>query len=159
MANLNLGDIGKHPKVTGKYETNGLLPFHKLSQWLTYSLIEPLEKVGIKVVDLNQLTALPEYRNGGLLLDIGVIGFKNIKESKIYHDVQSELVVEWRALTISIIDILCENIQKKLNKSPQQLPLCKILQGGTWNAGRKIALQKRKNSSPPILLNIEGSIF
>ena len=36
--------------------TNGLLPFHKLSQWLSYSLIEPLQKAGIKIVDIDGLT-------------------------------------------------------------------------------------------------------
>ena len=43
------------------------MPFHKLSQWLAYSLIEPLEEAGIAVTGLDELTALAEYRNGGLL--------------------------------------------------------------------------------------------
>jgi len=49
------------------------VPFHKLSQWLAYSLIEPLEAAGIAVDGLGDLTALAEYRNGGLLVDLGVI--------------------------------------------------------------------------------------
>ena len=53
--------------------TAGLVPFHKLSQWLAYSLIEPLEDAGIEVTDLDRLTALAEYRNGGLLIDLGVL--------------------------------------------------------------------------------------
>jgi GTP cyclohydrolase II len=50
---------------------NGLVPFHKLTQWLAYSLLEPLEEAGLEVTGLDQLTGLPEYRNGGLLLDTG----------------------------------------------------------------------------------------
>jgi hypothetical protein len=45
------------------------MPFHKLSQWLTYSLLEPFEWAGVPVHGLDALTGLPEYRNGGLLLD------------------------------------------------------------------------------------------
>jgi hypothetical protein len=52
---------------------DGLLPFHKLTQWLTYSLLEPLEAAGLSITGLDELTGLPEYRNGGLLLDFGLI--------------------------------------------------------------------------------------
>jgi hypothetical protein len=47
----------------------GMVPFHKLTQWLTYSLLEPLEDAGLTVTGLDALTGLPEYRNGGLLYD------------------------------------------------------------------------------------------
>ena len=73
LAGVNLGDVGRHPAAGGDDLTAGLVPFHKLSQWLAYSLIEPLEDAGIKVVELDQLTALAEYRNGGLLIDLGVL--------------------------------------------------------------------------------------
>ena len=63
-----LGDCWHHPALG-----DGLLPFHKLTQWLTYSLLEPLEAAGLLVRGLERLTGLPEYRNGGLLLDCGVI--------------------------------------------------------------------------------------
>src|SRR5215469_16501580 len=69
VAGVTLGDCGRHPAVPG----DGLVPFHKLCQWLTYSLIEPLEAGGLRVVELDGLTGLAEYRNGGLFLDCGVI--------------------------------------------------------------------------------------
>ena len=47
-----------------------LVPFHKLSQWLSYSLIESLERSGLKVLHIDQLTGLAEYRNGGLFVDL-----------------------------------------------------------------------------------------
>ena len=53
--------------------TDGLVPLHKLSQWLTYSLVEPLEAAGIQITDLDALTAVAEYRNGGLLIDLEVL--------------------------------------------------------------------------------------
>ena len=49
------------------------VPFHKLAQWLTYSLLDPLESFGIKFMDKWLLTGLAEYRNGGLLIDAGVL--------------------------------------------------------------------------------------
>ena len=57
------------------------MPFHKLSQWLAYSLIEPLQWAGFAVDDIDGLTGLPEYRNGGLFLDIGVLRLKNPAEA------------------------------------------------------------------------------
>ena len=53
------------------------MPFHKLSQWLTYSLLEPFEWAGVTVTGLDALTGLPEYRNGGLLLDTGVLRLRD----------------------------------------------------------------------------------
>ena len=49
------------------------MPFHKLSQWLVYSLIEPLAAAGFNVTAIDGLTGLAEYRNGGLFIDSGVI--------------------------------------------------------------------------------------
>ena len=68
-----LGDVGYHPLACSAEEFPGLVPFHKLSQWLTYSLIEPLVRGGIEVCELNGLTGLAEYRNGGLFVDLSLI--------------------------------------------------------------------------------------
>jgi hypothetical protein len=73
LGGVNLGDVWRHPAARAEDMTDGLVPFHKLSQWLTYSLIEPLEAAGIAITDLDGLTGLPEYRNGGLLVDLGVL--------------------------------------------------------------------------------------
>ena len=81
----NLGDVWHHPKVAGPGETNGFVPFHKLSQWLTYSLLEPLEEYGVRVVGLDQLTGLAEYRNGGLFLDGGVLSLKDPSAASREH--------------------------------------------------------------------------
>jgi hypothetical protein len=70
---VSVGDAGQHPAIRTGDATDGIVPFHKLSQWLTYSLIEPLATAGLNVIELDGLTALPEYRNGGLLIDFGVI--------------------------------------------------------------------------------------
>jgi len=73
------GDIWAHSKlkISGKPGSD-LVPFHKLTQWLTYSIIDTVDRyLGLKVTGVNALTALAEYRNGGLLLDTGAIVLKN----------------------------------------------------------------------------------
>ena len=82
------------------------MPFHKLSQWLTYSLLEPFEWAGVPVTGLDALTGLPEYRNGGLLLDTGVLRLRDPDWAARTWSVGDELVVEWRALTVALLDEL-----------------------------------------------------
>ena len=48
----NLGDVWPHPMLHGEGPAAGLVPFHKLSQWLCYSLVEALEQSSITVTGL-----------------------------------------------------------------------------------------------------------
>ena len=77
LGGIALGDCWKHPLLTTADATSGLVPLHKLSQWLAYSLIEPLQNAGIEVTDIDGLTGLAEYRNGGLFVDTGVLTFRD----------------------------------------------------------------------------------
>ena len=135
------------------------MPFHKLSQWLAYSLIEPLQWSGIEVVEIDGLTGLPEYRNGGLLLDLDVITLRNPAEAEEAHEPGSRLVVEWRALTVALLDLVADRIRAKLGETPVSLPLAKILEGGTWSAGRRIAAEKRPGGGPPLTIVSDGTVF
>jgi hypothetical protein len=155
----NLGDVGRHPAARTDDATSGLVPFHKLSQWLAYSLIEPLEDAGIEVFDLDTLTALAEYRNGGLLIDAGVLVPKHAAVLDEAHRADSEIVVEWRALTVALIDRLAELVRRELRLTPAQLPLGKVLQGGTWSAGRYLAGQLRADGGPPLRVISDGTVF
>jgi hypothetical protein len=159
LQGVNLGDVGRHPAAATDDLTSELVPFHKLSQWLAYSLIEPLEDAGITVTDLDQLTALAEYRNGGLLIDLGVLRPKHPTVLGEAHPGASEVVVEWRALTIALIDRLAERIRVKLDLTSTELPLAKILEGGTWAAGRRIARERRPGGGPPLQLVSDGTLF
>ena len=71
----------------------------------------------------------------------------------------SELVVEWRALTVVLLDMVAERMRKIKGVTQEQLPLAKILQGGTWAAGRVIAAEKRADRSPPINVRADGTVF
>ena len=151
-----LGDAWRHRSAGGTGATAGWVPFHKLTQWLAYSLFEPFEWAGVTVTDRDALTALPEYRNGGLLLDTGVIALIDAADSLVAWDAGSELVVEWRALTVALIDELAPLVRAVLGRP--DLPLACILEGGTWAAGRELAQQLR-DGKPPLTINSDGTVF
>jgi hypothetical protein len=159
IAGIPLGDTWRHPLIAPGEPTAGLVPFHKLSQWLTYSLIEPLQWAGISVADVDGLTGLPEYRNGGLFLDSGVIALKDEGDRQTAHEVSSPLVVEWRALTVALLDEIGAVIRSRLGRTPEELPLAKVLEGGSWAAGRRIAREKRVDGGPPLAIVSDGTVF
>ncbi|MCH9000424.1 MAG: DUF1688 family protein, partial [Proteobacteria bacterium] len=159
LGGVNLGDVWRHPAVRTGDLTDGLVPFHKLSQWLAYSLIEPLEDAGVAVTGVDQLTGLPEYRNGGLFIDTGVLEPKHDAVLGETHEVGSEVVVEWRALTVALLDVLAPLVRARLGKTEAELPLAKLLEGGTWSAGRRIARDRRPGGGPPITVASDGTVF
>lgn len=138
--------------------SDGWMPFHKLSQWLTYSLIEPFEWAGIKVQGLDALTGLPEYRNGGLFLDAGVLRLKDPAHATRLHAAGDELIVEWRALTVALLDELAPLVRQQLGLTAGQMPLACVLEGGTWAAGRVLAQQLR-GGTPPLNIISDGTVF
>ena len=138
LGGKNMGDVWAYPPFKKGESVNELIPFHKLSQWLTYSLIEPLIEVGLNVTRVEQLTGLAEYRNGGLFVDGEVLRLKDPENFNISHAPDSELVIEWRALTLVMIDKVAEYVRNKLQKSEVDFPLPKVLEGG-HGAGRKLA--------------------
>lgn len=160
LGGVNLGDVWRHPAIDAGDASDGWVPFHKLSQWLAYSLVEPLVESGIRVTNLDALTGLPEYRNGGLLIDTGVLEIRDPAAATVPQEVGSPLVVEWRALTVALLDRLAERVRKRLDLDLDRLPLIKVLEGGTWLAGRRIAREHRGDSAPPPLQVIsDGTVF
>lgn len=147
-----LGDVWRHSRF-------GLVPFHKLSQWLSYSLLEPLEAAHVRIDGLDELTGLPEYRNGGLFLDAGVLSLLDPSAAEREHEVASDLVIEWRALTVALLDRVAELVRSKLQLSAAELPLARVLEGGTWRAGRVIAGELRDDGGPPLRIVSDGTVF
>ncbi|CEH14838.1 hypothetical protein CBOM_02656 [Ceraceosorus bombacis] len=151
-----------------------VVPFHKLTQWLCYSIVEPLEKVlGWQVIGKEAQTGLPEYRNGGLLIDLGVL----VPRPALYQAGSCELkgeggggggiptlkpshqaVIEWRSLTVVLLDRIADGIRHQLGLSSSQLRLAQVLESATWKGGREIAKQKR-DGAPPITIDSDGTIF
>lgn len=152
VAGKPLGDVWRHSRF-------GLVPFHKLSQWLSYSLLEPLEAAGVSITGLDELTGLPEYRNGGLFLDSGVLALSDPAAASRQHEVASDLVIEWRALTVALLDLLAVEMRSKLRLSAAELPLARVLEGGSWSAGRALARERRPGGGPPLQIRSDGTVF
>lgn len=169
----SLGDVWVSDDLTGSTQAQSMIPFHKLSQWLTYSLIEALEKtLEVTIVGVEEMTGLPEYRNGGLFVDTGVLKLRPEaqqrglelatklpgKDHTPAFPADDPVIVEWRALTVVLLDLLAEKLREKLQIP--DLALAKVLEAGTWKAGREIAAQLRPHTkAPPIRVISDGTVF
>lgn len=154
-----VGDVWPHQHAGGSGASAGRVPFHKLSQWLAYSLLEPFEWAGVQVTQLDDLTGLPEYRNGGLLLDGGVIVPRDPQFAAQPRPPSDPWVIEWRALTLTLLDELAPRVRQALGVSAEELPLARILEGGTWAAGRQMAAERRPGGVPPVVIDSDGTVF
>ncbi|KZP16730.1 DUF1688-domain-containing protein [Athelia psychrophila] len=158
-------------QASAKAPGDDLVPFHKLTGWITYSLLEPLEKIlGWKFDGLEDMTGLPEYRNGGLLVDLGVLTLRpDALEKSLYPDPSSPIprlppshpaIVEWRAMTVIGLDRAAAAIRRDLGISDSDLSLAQVLESATWKGGREIAKQKRPaTGGPPIDIQSDGTVF
>jgi hypothetical protein len=159
LGGVPLGDCWLHPALAGDRPEDTYVPLHKLSQWLAYSLIEPLENAGISVSDVHELTGLAEYRNGGLLVDMGVLVPREPTALSKTYAVADPFVVGWRTLTVALLDRLAPLVAAGLGLTPDLFPLARVLEGGTWAAGRLIARKTRADGGPPFHVVSDGTVF
>jgi hypothetical protein len=156
---LPLGDCWRHPAIERDDASDGLVPLHKLSQWLAYSLIEPLQQAGIEVVEIDGLTGLAEYRNGGLFVDMEVLRLTDPADAARTHNVSDPLIVAWRAMTVALLDRLAPLVRERLGVSAADFPLARMLEGGSWVAGRRVAAERRADGGPPFNIISDGTVF
>jgi len=156
---IPLGDCWRHPALSRDDASDGLVPLHKLSQWLSYSLIEPLEWSGIAVTDVDGLTGLAEYRNGGLFVDTGVLVPTDSGSWTAEHQVSEPFVVAWRAMTVALLDRMAPLVRERLGVAEADFPLARMLEGGSWAAGRRIAAELRPGGGPPFTILSDGTVF
>jgi hypothetical protein len=159
IAGTPLGDCWRHPAIRRDDVTDGLVPLHKLSQWLSYSLIEPIEEGGVEVVEIDGLTGLAEYRNGGLFVDTGVLTLADPADATRPHHVSDPLIVAWRSMTVALLDRMAPLVRQRLGVSEADFPLARMLEGGSWAAGRRIAAERRPGGGPPCNIISDGTVF
>lgn len=157
----------------GKQSDNNTLniqPFHKLTQWLAYSLSVPFMRILDYQWDNIELgTGLPEYRNGGLFVDLGVLKLKEdtLKEGQRRSgqgipsfEATSDVIVEWRAMTVALLDKLHGPVSEFYAVQNFNLSMAQMLEAGTWKLGRELAAKFRPNTkSSPILIEGDGTLF
>jgi hypothetical protein len=156
---VSLGDCWPHPALQSAVPAQRYVPLHKLTQWLTYSLIEPLELAGLKVSRVEELTGLAEYRNGGLFVDTGVLMPADSSAFSRTYSVSDPFVVGWRALTVALLDRLLPLVREQLDVRQDAFSLARMLEGGTWAAGRLIARDRRADGGPPFRIQSNGTVF
>lgn len=164
LGGVDLGDCWRHPALKRADATDGLIPIHKLSQWLSYSLVEPLQTAGLEIVDLDDLTGLAEYRNGGLFTDLGVLVLKDPADAEKPWPVSDPLVVAWRAMTVALLDRIAPLVRAELGVTVEAMPLASVLEGGTWAAGRRAAAERSQKTGiggggPPLTILSDGTVF
>ncbi|KAI0471456.1 DUF1688-domain-containing protein [Xylariaceae sp. FL0804] len=160
-----------------------ILPFHKLTQWLTYSLMQPMQSLlKVQFAGTELLTGLPEYRNGGLFIDLGVLtlrhddqerglqnygdycrrtGDRGVEVAPMFEP-SDDVVVEWRGVTVGLLDKLLVDVNRALQPDLNggELTLAQLLEAGSWKGGREIAEVSRPNTKePPILIDSDGTVF
>lgn len=112
------------------------------------------------------LTGLPEYRNGGLLIDMGLLilkpddmerGVRAFKENAQIKgqpnmevvplfSTDDDVIVEWRAVTVGFLDELLDevNAQLGLAGTEDQLSLAQMLEAGSWKVCPTLSLGSHK---------------
>ncbi|KAF5641679.1 DUF1688 domain protein [Fusarium sp. NRRL 25303] len=151
-------------------DTGIIQPFHKLTQWLGYSLKVPFIRIlGREWTNTQLGTGLPEYRNGGLFVDMGVLTLnpQTLQAAQAASgqdlpllDATSDAIVEWRAITVALLDRVHVLISKRFAEKGVAITMAQMLGAGSWKAGREIAARLRPSTkSSPILIDGDGTIF
>jgi Protein of unknown function (DUF1688) len=79
-------------------------------------------------------------------------------EPGVPHEITSELIVAWRALTVALLDRLREAARRQLGLAT--FSMSQLLQGCTWSAGRAAAMARRPpDGLPPIAVRADGTVF
>ncbi|KAH7123483.1 hypothetical protein B0J13DRAFT_455455 [Dactylonectria estremocensis] len=157
-------------RADDKTPRNTIQPFHKLTQWLAYSLMVPFVRLlGFKWDNAHLGTGLPEYRNGGLFVDLKVLTLKEAVlaegretsgEDLPGYDAASDVIVEWRAMTVALLDKLHGVVSAKLAEEGVTLTMAQMLEAGSWKSGRELAAKYRPDTkSSPILVRGDGTLY
>jgi len=149
--------------------TSGWVPFHLLGQWMTYSLVEPLGWAGLQVSGLEALTALPEIALGARLLDAGVIVLRHPQDLGKTYKPSSELVVEWRALTVTLMDELAALVRGLPERSAHREAAGRQHAGAAsmsdWPLALGLALSlggssgRGQDTAPSLKVDSDGTLF
>jgi hypothetical protein len=157
---VGVGDVWPHPAAGGTGPSAGLAPFHTFSQWMVFSLISVLDEAGVAVEGVEELPGMTEYRTCGLFVDEGLLVPRHPGVTGTLHDVGSEVIVEWRALSLALLARVGQGLRAALSLGEGvELPPACVIEGGTWAAGREVARERRADGSPPIQARTDGTVF
>lgn len=157
-----------------------IVPLHKVVQWLTYSLMVPMTKLlNVCFVGSELLTAPPDYNNSGLLIDIGLLTLKpeenergltqyrknaqlkgqpNVEVVPLFG-IDDGVVVEWRAITICVLDELLAEVNGLLGLSVNNaLTLPQMLEAGAWKVCNSLKFFFSQNNVETIFSHCNSNV-
>lgn len=56
----------------------------------------------------------------------------NTEEIVPLFEVDDQVIVEWRAMTVALLDVIAGEVRDIISATEEQLPLAKVLESGTW---------------------------
>jgi hypothetical protein len=62
-------------------------------------------------------------------------------------------------MTVALLDRLAPQVRALLGVREEDFPLARMLEGGTWAAGRRIAAERRPGGGPPLTIISDGTVF
>jgi len=159
IGDVALGDTEVHPALASGDETSMFLPLHAVSQFLAFSLIEPLAWAGYGCDGFDRLAGIADRTQCAFMLDGGLISISD--EALFAEPVLSEhvAVAELRGLTVALLDTLVREIRNRLEVGQEELPLVCLMEAGTKGAGLEIALEKRGNFAFPLRILSDSTVF
>lgn len=125
--------------------------------------MQPMQSLmKIQFAGTELLTGLPEYRNGGLFIDLGVLtlkhddmerglqnyndycrrtGTKGVEVAPMFEP-SDDVVVEWRGVTVGFLDKLLVEVNKALKRELNggELSLAQLLEAGSWKVSLDLAI-------------------
>lgn len=114
------------------------------------------------------MTGLPEYRNGGLFIDTGVLILKKGDEARGLERFKLEgeksgkgaievvpmftpdddVIVEWRAVTVGFLDLLLDKVNTVLGlQGADKLSLPQMLEAGSWKVRDQLSRKNLANNN------------
>lgn len=88
------------------------------------------------------------------------IGLASSQKDLPSYEATSDVIVEWRAMTVALLDKLHELIGAHFASQGVKLSMPQMLEAGSWKAGRELAAKFRpETKSSPILIEGDGTLF
>lgn len=148
-----------HQLLIDDLNPRGLIPFHQLTLQLCYNLQALFAEDNIVLTNLVILPPLPDVLLASILVDLKLLTPKNQNAYSQIYSADSEFVVEWRALTVLLIDKLADTVRKELNFTSKELGLNQVMFSLIYPASKKIATHLRGNFSTPFKFVLENAPY
>ena len=146
------GDVWRREGIAANQPHSGLVPFHALGQHLVLDLLEPMLESGIRMTELEQLTAPATRMLCNQLLALGLVRPRHAAITRLAHPPSSDIVVELRCLAVALMDRLADRVRAHLDLPVERLPVIRLLGPVARLAKERIERASPAHASPSIAI-------